>query len=249
MKNNLSEVHIYIDGAARGNPGPAGWGAVLFFSDDKIIELGGASKHATNNQMELTAALEALRFCSAKNPSLVVHMHTDSTYVLKGITGWVFAWEKNGWKTKTGNPVSNRDLWEALLPLVYMYGKTNTLVWEKVSGHAGDFGNEMADTIATSFADGEMRSLYRGGKSEYEELFSESAKNKPQKKLNKSTSSKTKSSAKAYSYISQVNGIIATDKTWAECERRVKGKRGVRYKKVFSKAEEESLIKSWKHGV
>ncbi len=243
MKKTIEEIHIYIDGAARGNPGPAGWGAVLFSSEGKVIELGGASLHATNNQMELKAALEALKFCSEKNPGAMIHMHTDSTYVLKGITGWVFAWEKNGWKTKTGEPVSNRDLWEALLPLVYAYGKTNTLVWEKVSGHAGDFGNEMADTIATSFADGENRLLYRGDKDQYEKLFSEGAAKKPKKPA---TSKSSKSSAKAYSYVSLVNGIIAVDKTWGDCERRVKGKKSTRYKKVFSSTEESALIKSWK---
>lgn len=145
------KVIIYTDGAAKGNPGRAGWGAV-FLVNDKVIEIGGGVEHATNNQMELTAPIEALKhiknkFSNHKNIEIV----SDSKYVILGITEWVYSWMKNGWRNAAKKPVVNRELWEEL------YELTEELKpkWSYVKGHNGHEYNERADVIATSFADGE----------------------------------------------------------------------------------------------
>jgi ribonuclease HI len=144
-------VKIYTDGAARGNPGKAGWGAILLF-DKKTIEIGGGKDHATNNQMELTAPIEALKFLQKLSPPPGggVTIVSDSKYVILGITEWIFNWQKNNWRNAAKKPVLNRELWEELNKLVQIVKPK----WEYVKGHNGDEWNERADEIATSFADG-----------------------------------------------------------------------------------------------
>ena len=150
MKNET--IKIYTDGAAKGNPGPAGWGAVFLF-DKKIFEMGGRSDHATNNQMELSGPIEALKHLKQKNtqgnPVYNVEIVSDSKYVILGITEWIFNWQKNNWRNAAKKPVLNRELWEDL------YKLTEELKpkWTYVKGHNGDKYNERADEIATSFAD------------------------------------------------------------------------------------------------
>ena len=133
-------VTIYTDGACRGNPGPGGWGAVLL-SGAHRRELSGASADTTNNRMELTAAIRALE--ALTRPS-AVDLYTDSTYVRDGITAWLPAWKARGWRTAAKAPVKNRDLWEALDALAQHHDVT----WHWVRGHAGNAGNERADTLA-----------------------------------------------------------------------------------------------------
>ena len=133
-------VTIYTDGACRGNPGPGGWGAVLL-SGAHRRELNGASADTTNNRMELTAAIRALE--ALTRPS-AVDLYTDSTYVRDGITAWLPAWKARGWRTAAKAPVKNRDLWEALDALAQHHDVT----WHWVRGHAGNAGNERADTLA-----------------------------------------------------------------------------------------------------
>lgn len=141
-------IKIYTDGAAKGNPGPAGWGAV-FILGKKIFEIGGSAEHATNNQMELTAPIEALKFLKKKKLKGGVEFFSDSKYVILGITEWIFNWQKNNWRNAAKKPVLNRELWEEL------YGLTQELKpkWNYVKGHNGDKYNDRADEIATSFAD------------------------------------------------------------------------------------------------
>ena len=133
-------VTIYTDGACRGNPGPGGWGAVLL-SGAHRRELSGAGADTTNNRMELTAAIRALE--ALTRPS-AVDLYTDSTYVRDGITAWLPAWKARGWRTAAKTPVKNRDLWEALDALAQHHDVT----WHWVRGHAGNAGNERADTLA-----------------------------------------------------------------------------------------------------
>lgn len=149
---NKDKIVVYTDGAARGNPGKAGWGAILILSD-KEIELGGNSPHATNNQMELTAPIEALKFVSARQDlvELGVEIFSDSKYVILGITEWIHGWMKNNWRNAAKKPVLNKELWEEL----YTLTKDKKIKWTYVEGHAGEKWNERADLIATSFADGE----------------------------------------------------------------------------------------------
>jgi len=142
-------VAAACDGACRGNPGPGGWGALLRFEDGSVQEFGGADPDTTNNRMELIAALtllEQLRELPL-HPSLTIR--TDSRYLIDGFSKWLAGWKRKGWRTASGGPVLNRDLWEALdrarlpgVPLTH------------VKGHSGDPDNERCDVIAVSFSRG-----------------------------------------------------------------------------------------------
>src|SRR3954467_2310792 len=105
MPTNTQPIVIFADGACTGNPGPGGWGAIIATPDGKVTELGGGEADTTNNKMELTAVGRALRHL--ENTPGIVHVFTDSTYVIFGITKWVWGWRKNGWKTKEGGDVAN----------------------------------------------------------------------------------------------------------------------------------------------
>ncbi|MDJ0699512.1 MAG: ribonuclease HI [Woeseiaceae bacterium] len=133
-------IEIYTDGACRGNPGPGGWGAVLIAGRHRKTMHGGAEE-TTNNRMELTAAIEALN--ALKRSSRVV-LHTDSKYVMDGITSWMANWKKRGWKTANKKPVKNRDLWIALDEAA----SRHDIDWKWVRGHTGNEGNEEADALA-----------------------------------------------------------------------------------------------------
>lgn len=147
-----TKIIIYTDGAAKGNPGKAGWGAV-FLMGDKIFEMGGVSPHATNNIMELTGPIEALRY--AKNNLISdkgeIEIVSDSKYVILGITEWIHGWLKNNWRNAAKKPVMNKELWETLYELTQELKPK----WSYVKGHNGHEHNERADLIATSFAEGE----------------------------------------------------------------------------------------------
>ena len=139
---------IYTDGAARGNPGKAGWGVVIILGD-KVVEIGGASKHATNNQMELIAPIKALKYLKNKKINASLEIFLDSKYVVLGITEWIFNWQKKNWKNAAKKPVLNKELWQELYKLSQQF----KIKWIYVEGHNGDKYNERADEIATSFAD------------------------------------------------------------------------------------------------
>jgi ribonuclease HI len=140
MNNGKPHVTIYTDGACSGNPGPGGWGAILI-AGDHCKELWGGMRETTNNQMELTAAIEGLD--ALKFPS-IVDLHTDSTYVRDGITKWIHGWKRNGWKTAAKKPVKNADLWKKLDEAQ----KRHEIKWHWVKGHAGHPENERADELA-----------------------------------------------------------------------------------------------------
>jgi ribonuclease HI len=150
MKNE--KIIIYTDGAAKGNPGRAGWGAILL-SGNKVFEIGGGVDHATNNQMELTGPIEALKYLktsSARKDLAEIEIVSDSKYVILGITEWIFNWQKNNWRNAAKKPVLNRKLWEEL----YALTQDLKLKWTYVKGHNENKWNERADEIATSFAEG-----------------------------------------------------------------------------------------------
>lgn len=138
----MNQVVIYTDGACKGNPGPGGWGVYLR-SGAVEKDLCGGEAQTTNNRMELTAVIEALR--ALKRPCKV-HLYMDSEYVRKGITEWLPGWKARGWKTAAKQPVKNVDLWQALEALVGAGG--HEIEWRWVKGHAGDPGNERADALA-----------------------------------------------------------------------------------------------------
>ena len=151
------KITIYTDGAAKGNPGKAGWGAIIMH-DGKVFELGGRKDHATNNQMKLTAPIEALKYIKNNvsdslpaQAGLHIEIHSDSKYVILGITEWIHGWIQNGWRNAAKKPVMNKELWEVLHEL-------NTELkpkWNYVKGHSGHEHNDRVDLIATSFAEGE----------------------------------------------------------------------------------------------
>ncbi|MGA8261606.1 MAG: ribonuclease HI [Arenicellales bacterium] len=143
--NRSQRVDIYTDGACRGNPGPGGWG-VLLEAGDREKELMGAESGTTNNRMELTAAIEALR--ALKRPCRV-RLHTDSQYLRRGITEWIGAWKARGWKTADKKPVKNQDLWQTLDE----EARRHQVMWVWVKGHAGHPGNERADRLANRAID------------------------------------------------------------------------------------------------
>jgi len=140
-----SRVVIHTDGACSGNPGPGGWGAILEWKGS-VKELSGGEPETTNNRMELTAAIEALRALKRKSS---VDLFTDSQYVRGGITGWIKNWRRNGWRTADKKPVKNADLWKALDELTAQHD----VHWHWVRGHAGDPRNERADELARSGVD------------------------------------------------------------------------------------------------
>ena len=133
-------VVIYSDGACSGNPGPGGWGAVMI-SGSHQKEISGGEPGTTNNRMELMAAIQALE--ALKKPCKV-ELHTDSTYVMKGISEWIHGWKKRGWRTADNKPVKNIELWQRLDALV----AGHEVQWHWVKGHSGDPGNERADALA-----------------------------------------------------------------------------------------------------
>jgi ribonuclease HI len=136
----VKPVTIYTDGACRGNPGAGGWGVVLLWNDHER-ELWGGEFDTTNNRMELTAAIEALK---ALQGSRTVDLHTDSVYVRDGITRWIHDWRQRGWRTASRKPVKNQDLWQQLDAITGQH----QVNWHWVKGHAGDPGNERADSLA-----------------------------------------------------------------------------------------------------
>ncbi len=135
-------VEIYTDGGCDPNPGPGGWGAVLIHPQ-KTLELSGGNPKTTNNKMELTAAIEALR--ALKQPC-VIDFYTDSQYLQKGITEWMPGWKRKGWRKADGKPVLNVDLWQTLDELCSQHD----IRWHWVRGHAGNSHNERADELASA---------------------------------------------------------------------------------------------------
>jgi len=140
----LKNVNLYTDGACSGNPGPGGWGAILRYAEHER-ELCGGEEQTTNNRMELTAVIEGLS--ALKEPCKVL-LCSDSTYVINSIQkGWVYGWQRKGWKKSDGSPALNVDLWEQLLPLL----KKHDVTFEWVRGHTGHPENERCDRLAVQF--------------------------------------------------------------------------------------------------
>lgn len=139
-ENDDSIVEVFCDGACSGNPGPGGYGAILRYGGHKK-ELSGGAKDTTNNRMEMTAAIEALRLL--KRPCRVL-ITTDSQYLVKGMTEWIAGWQRKGWLNSKKEPVVNKDLWELLLALT----SPHSVQWKWVKGHAGHTENERCDQLA-----------------------------------------------------------------------------------------------------
>ena len=236
-----SGIVAFTDGAAKGNPGPGGWGAVVVMHGERVRELGGGSRHTTNNRMELTAPIEV--FTHLKEIPGAVSVYTDSTYVIQGICEWVRNWQRRGWKTVEGKDVLNRDLWERLWTLVQ--DRSDNIEWHYVRGHTGVPGNERVDEIATAFALQEDPGLYEGALREYPIKVFDLPGDTRLPSQNSGARSGFGKNAKAYSYLSVVDGAAMRHASWAECEQRVKGRSGARFKKAMSAEDEAAILKSW----
>jgi ribonuclease HI len=209
-------AQAYTDGACIGNPGPGGWGVYIVSDDATTRELSGGEDWTTNNRMELRAAIEALRTL-AESPHIDVI--TDSEYVKRGITSWIIGWRRRGWKTSTGSPVENLDLWLELEKL-----NSSRVAWHWVRGHAGYEGNERADALARS----EARSQARG------------AARSPRRGAQRAPVRQP-----GVRYLSLVDGRLERHATWPECEHRVRGAANARYRKARSDDEESAILRSW----
>lgn len=235
---------IFGDGSALGNPGPGGWGTVMVTKKKFVCELGGAEKHTTNNKMELTAVKEALvRLQGEEGHALVC---SDSKYVINAVTVWIHGWKRNNWMTASKAPVLNKELIHDIDKLIESYAHKGQIEFRYVPGHVGVLGNERCDTIATTFAAGEIPDLYDGELADYAiDILNISIDEVAQEKKERSKTSSVKSTGKAYSYLSLVDGTAMRHPTWPECEKRVKGKSNVKFKKAMTAAEEAQILKSW----
>ena len=252
MTLDPSSILIYTDGACTGNPGPGGWACIVSLPDGNIHELGGGVKETTNNRMEMAAVIRALAMLEPKEQCPIV-LYTDSSYVIKGITQWIWGWRSRGWKSADGKDVANRELWEEMLRQVTRL-KPSTIDWRYVRGHSGYPGNERCDEIAVAFAKNKREQLYVGPRDGYFIDLSElpDAEPVPENKKPAGTGSNTSSggsprsgSSGPASYLSYHNGVLQRHKTWAECERRVKGQSNAKFKKAKSPGEEREILIGW----
>ncbi|KKP56216.1 MAG: ribonuclease H [Parcubacteria group bacterium GW2011_GWB1_35_5] len=161
----MSFVEIYTDGSSKGNPGQGGWGAIIF-DEEKVLEIGGNEENTTNNRMEMRAAIEALKILPE---GAEAKLHTDSEYLMKGITIWILGWQKNNWRTKDKKEVLNKDLWQEL----WRETEKRKVEWKKVLGHSGHTLNERCDEIAQSLANGKQMKLFEGNLLDYKAFHQE----------------------------------------------------------------------------
>jgi ribonuclease HI len=154
---------IYTDGACSGNPGPGGWGTVLYLADGTVHEMGGREPQTTNNRMEMQAAIAGLQLLQASGQTTPIELYTDSEYVKKGITQWIDGWKRRNWQTSAKKPVLNQDLWQQLDAVNQAVAQQTQapVKWIYVRGHAGNVGNERCDEIARSFSLSQPISLHQ----------------------------------------------------------------------------------------
>ena len=187
--------------------------------------------------MELVGAIESLRLAFSRAESgQDVLLCTDSTYVIRGITQWIWGWQKRGWTTAEGKDVLNKDLWIELQSEV----RGRKIQWRYVRGHIGVPGNERVDAIAVEYSKGRRPALYEGPLLQYgvpiHDLPPEEALPEMKPKAEKRA---------VYSYLSLLGSVPMRHKTWPDCERRVKGQPGAKFKKAHSPEEEVEILRSW----
>jgi len=237
----LRQFTLISDGACSRNPGPGGWGLIVVSPDGRVRELGGAEDETTNNRMELfgfyRGLQEVYRFLSAqKDPEarkFRVRVISDSKYVLEGAERSLRLWVDRNWKTVSGEPVKNRDLWEKILKgqelleeLGLKLGGELDFHYVLVKGHSGSEANERADQIAVRYSKGEPVDLYDGKLENYAISLDVESKFEPV-------------------YLSFVNGKLERHATWDACKRATDGKAGAKYKKVKNRLEEQETLKGW----
>lgn len=246
MANEKNFV-IFGDGACSGNPGPGGYGAIILFPDHTVKELAESFSKTTNNRMEMSAILESLKLILHSKQLQTAHhiqIFTDSVYLIRGATQWLFGWKKKGWKGATGDPIANPDLWVEMDKILFQFksqAPNVKLDWNFVKGHAGIPGNERCDELAVAMSKNDHVELYQGRVENYHFDILSLPEKKPLPEAKKADSGPKKPSW----YLSLVNGVYKTHKTWSECEAVVKGRPGVKFKKVSSDEEEAQIKKQW----
>jgi ribonuclease HI len=246
---SAKEVLIFTDGACTGNPGPGGWASIVSLPNGTVHELGGGNPATTNNRMEMAASIRALAMLELPEAHNII-LYTDSSYLIKGITTWIWGWRSRGWKSAEGKDVANRDLWEELLRQVTRL-KPSVVDWKWVRGHSGYPGNERCDQIAVSFAKFKPEPLYIGPIDGYFVDLTDLPSDEPPPERKKSEvkggrSGGTSGAASGpVTYLSYHGGILEKHATWLECEKRVKGQSGAKFKKVKSAQEERETLAGW----
>jgi ribonuclease HI len=234
-------ILVFADGACSGNPGRGGWGAIIVTPDGRVTELGGYDPETTNNKMELTATIRALD--RLRDEPGQVEVYTDSVYVIKGITQWIWGWRKNGWKSAEGKDVLNQELWKQLSAVIGARSRKfpdGKVEWKWVRGHSGVPGNERVDEIAVSFTQGRPTRLYDGALLGYGVAIHDIPENTETPELKP-----REPKAAAHSYLSLVGSTPMRHKSWGECERRVKGQSGAKFKKTKDAQDEAAILRSW----
>lgn len=214
----MNSVDIITDGACSGNPGRGGWAAIVI-DGTQHNEYSGADAHTTNNRMELQAAITGLQRAPTQRPLRVI---TDSQYLINGITKWVKGWQKNGWKTREGQPVENRDLWEQLIAVNGAH-----VSWQHVKGHAGHPLNERANTLAQQQAGSGTGSV-----------FAPPATHTPQQPTNADPT-------EFPCYLSLIGSNLQRHATWESCQRTVHGVSGAKFKKVANQQQLDAQLRLW----
>lgn len=271
LKNSeeiLKSIIIFTDGACSGNPGPGGWGAIIAFPQGQIKELGGQQDATTNNEMEMMALDKAFSYLvrvasdakansnsisqtNISNPftnsndlnSMQINVFSDSTYVIRGLTQWVWAWKNKNWKTAQGEDVKNKNLWIQLMQnmdSLKRLGKKISFHYSR--GHVGTPGNERCDEIAVGMSQKKWVSLYEGDLINYSVSIydlPEETELPPMKDYN------NEKKKEAFCYLSYVDGKVEQHRTWAECEARVKGRSGAKFKKCLTQEDMHQLLKNW----
>ena len=214
----MNSVDIITDGACSGNPGRGGWAAIVI-DGTRHTEYSGADAHTTNNRMELQAAITGLQHAPTQRPLRVI---TDSQYLINGITKWVKGWQKNGWKTREGQAVENRDLWELLITVNGAH-----VSWQHVKGHAGHPLNERANTLAQQQAG--------------------SGTGTPLPASSIHTPAPTHTNQSAFPcYLSLIGSNLQRHASWESCQRTVHGVSGAKFKKVANQQQLEAQLQLWK---
>lgn len=234
---------IVTDGACSRNPGPGGWGLIVVTPQDQVFEFGGHEKETTNNRMELMAVYrgmqEIFKIETKIKTAKVIHIISDSKYVLDGISKYVANWARSAWRTSTGSEVKNQDLWEKILKGLTEFHKLKIrFEYEIVKGHSGHEANERCDQIAVAFTHNEPINLYAGSRAEY------SVKVEMNLKL-KDEPNKPKVEKYEPIYLSLVNGVLSRHTMWNDCQNATIGISGAKFKKVKSTKEEEEILKLW----
>ncbi|MDR3605863.1 MAG: ribonuclease HI [Oligoflexia bacterium] len=240
-QSNPYPITVFADGACSGNPGPGGWGVVIAYPEGQVEEYGGRDPQTTNNRMEMVAVIHALnRIGTRPGP---IRICTDSTYVIRGITQWVWGWRNRDWKTAEGKDVNNQDLWQAMLQATgarAKLGPESKIQWKYVRGHSGIPGNERVDEIAVAFSKAVPFQLYRGPLLSYPIAIHDLPEDAELPEMRPKVEKKA-----AFSYLSLLGSTAMRHRTWASCERRVKGQPGAKFKKAASPEEERSILNSW----